>query len=328
MRAALALSSLLAFSAPALALAPAAAPLSQPACAGALAPALVAQWESQLENLAFAADGTLFASDIGGDRLLRVRADGAVDVVASVPGMHGLALGPDGLLYAGASGNGAEVWRLTSLSPLSREVVASGLEAANGLAFDGAGNLFASSPLGASPPYLVRVPRLPEGGFGAWEAWGDEYGTNGLWTEPGGATLLSAVTADQSSPIVRVSATDPADVEIVAELSFGALTLQPGAHLPSGDASALAPKGLDDLTLAPSGEIYAAAHVSGELLRVDPATGAACVLASGFEEPTSVRLAPAGSAWAGMLLVTDMGGVGVTALAGPGAGAVWAVPPV
>lgn len=327
MRVALGFSMLLAVSASALALVPGAAPLSQPPCAGASAPVLVAQWDSQLENLAFSTDGTLYVSDIGGDRLLRVRADGAVEVVAHVPGMHGLALGPDGRLFAGASGNGAEVWRFTSLSPLAREVVASGLEAANGLAFDGAGNLFVSSPLSASPPYLVRVPRLAGGGFGAWEAWGDEYGTNGLSAEPGGATLLAAVTADQSSPIVRISTTDPGDVDLVAELSFGALTLQPGAHLPSGDAGALAPKGLDDLTLGPDGAIYAAAHVSGEVLRVDPATGEACVLASGLEEPTSARFAPAASAWAGKLLVTDMGGVGVTALAGPGAGAVWALSP-
>ena len=297
-------------------LAPPVAPVTHAACPGAPAPVLFAAWETQLENLAFH-EGRLLVSDIGGDRLLTFDASGALLDATPVPGMHGVTVGPEGAVYVGASGaGGVEVWRLGEGAP---EVVATELPAANGLAFDAAGNLFVSSPLTQAPPYLVR---LPAGDMGAWETWGDQYGTNGLWLD--GDSLLAAVTADQSSPILRISTSDPDDVAVVAQLSLGVATLQPGAHAPAGQPTLL-PKGLDDLTLAPDGMIYAAAHVAGEVLRVDPASGAACVLASGLEEPTSVRVAQGFGAWDGQLFVTDMGGVAVTALAGPGAGAVWAL---
>lgn len=267
-------------------------------------------WPTQLENLAFDADGTMFVSDFGGDRLLRVTAEGAT-VVANVD-IHGLVFGPDGLLYVGTSSG--QVWRVDSLEPFTKTIIAAGLPAANGLAFDGDGNLFVSNPLGTSAPYLVR---LPAANPAAWAQWSSEYGPNGLW--PDGDSILAAVTGDQSSPIVRFSTSDPNDVRVVAQLSLGVLTLQPGAHAPQG-GGAVAPKGLDDLTLGPDGFIYVAAHVTGEVLRVDPSSGVACVLASGLHEPTSVRFAPDGR-----LFVTDMGGEAVTALFGPGAGHVWAL---
>lgn len=307
----------------AAALVPPVAPLSQPPCGPLAEPALFAQWDTQLENLAFDGAGALYVSDIGGDRLLRATPDGAMVAVASVAGMHGLALAPDGQLYVGGTvGAGPGVLRVASLDPPTLEPVASGLVAANGMAFDAAGNLFVSNPgLGTGAPYLAR---LPVDDMAAWSAWSDDYGVNGLALDAGGARLFAAVTADQSSPILSISTTDPDDVRVVAELSFGAATLQPGVHAPSGPL-ALAPKGLDDLTLGPDGMIYAVGHVSGELLRVDPATGAACVVASGFEEPTSVRVARGFGEHDGKLFVTDMGGAAVSALFGPGAGAVWVV---
>jgi sugar lactone lactonase YvrE len=314
----------------AIALLPAAAPLpgalpTQPACPDAPTPVLFAQWDTQLENLAFDGAGSLYVSDLGGDRLLSFGADGVALVVDDVPGMHGMTLGPDGLLYVGgADGAGAAgVWRYTSLSPAARELVLGGLEAANGMAFDRDGNLFVSNPLGTAPPYLVRAPAED---LSAWTAWGSTYGTNGLWLDPADGSLVSAITADQSSPIVRISTSAADDVETLAMLSFGAATLQPGVHAPQGDARGVAPKGLDDLTLGPDGAIYVTAHVSGEVLRVDASTGDACVLASGLQEPTSLRFAHGFGGWDGALFITDMGGEGVTALATPGAGAVWVMP--
>lgn len=307
----------------AAALVPPLAPISQSPCGALATPILFASWDTQLENLAFDGAGAMYVSDLGGDRLLRATPDGVMAVVASVPGMHGLAVAPDGQLYVGGTvGAGPGVLRVASLDPPTLEPVASGLVAANGMAFDAAGNLFVSNPgLGTSAPYLAR---LPVGDMAAWSAWSDDYGVNGLALDATGARLYAAVTADQSSPILSISTTDASDVRVVAELSSGALTLQPGAHAPSGPL-ALAPKGLDDLALAPDGMLYAVGHVSGELLRVDPATGAACVVASGFEEPTSVRVAAGFGEHDGKLFVTDMGGVGVSALFAPGAGAVWVV---
>ncbi|HUR67630.1 MAG TPA: hypothetical protein VM370_00160 [Candidatus Thermoplasmatota archaeon] len=295
---------------------------THPACAGAAAPVLFAQWDSQLENLAFDGAGRLYVSDLGGDRLLQVTTGGAISVVAGLPGMHGLTFGPDGILYAGATvGAGPGVVRFTSLDPPVREEVASGLVAANGMTFDAAGNLFVSNPgLGSGAPYLAR---LPAGDMAAWSAWGDAYGLNGIWLA--GDRIVAAVTADQSSPILSLSTSDPDDVRVVAQLTLGAATLQPGAHAPAGGPG-LVPKGLDDLTVGPDGTIYAAAHVAGEILRVDAVSGDACVLASGLEEPTSVRIARGFGAYDGDLFVTDMGGTAVTALVGPGAGAIWRIP--
>ncbi len=299
-------------------------PPGSPACEDATVPRLVAAWTSQLENLAFDAAGGLLVSDFGGGRLLAVAPDGVVRVVADVPGMHGLVVGPDGAVFVGARGDGAEVWRFSSLDPPAHVVIARGLAAANGLAFDADGHLFASSPFTA--PHLVRVPHLVSGGFGEWTAWGAISGANGLVAEAGGRSLLAAITTDQSSPVVRVSTADPNRVQPIAHLSFGAITLAPGAHAPAGDPARPLPKGLDDLAIAPDGFVYVAAHLTGEALRVDPASGASCAIAAGFREPTSVRPAPPASAWAGNILVTEMGGVGVTALAAPAAGAVWEIP--
>lgn len=299
--------------------------VSHAACADAPAPALFAQWDTQLENLAFDGSGYLYLSDLGGDRVLRATPDGAIEVVAHVPGMHGMAFGPDGRLYVGGTVDGGPgVLRFTSLDPPAIEPVASGLVAANGMAFDAGGNLFVSNPgLGSGAPYLARLPAAQ---MSAWSAWSGDYGVNGLAHDATSGRIYAAVTADQSSPILSLSTTDPSDVRVVAQLTLGAATLQPGVHAPSGQP-ALVPKGLDDLTLAPDGMLYAAAHVSGELMRVDPATGEACVLASGLGEPTSVRVAQGFGAWDGWLFVTDMGGVGVSALFAPGQGAIWAFPP-
>ncbi len=292
-----------------------------PDCEGNIGVRLFLQWDTQLENLAFDGAGSLYLSDIGGDRLLKADSAGNAVVVDHVPGMHGMVFGPDGLLYIGATAEDgtAGVWVYSSLAPPVRHFLFGGLEAANGMAFDQAGNLYVSSPLGTRAPYLVRSAAP----YHSWTPWTTEYGMNGLVLDTDGS-LVAAVTADQSSPILRISTSDPNDVQTIARLTFGAATLQPGLHAPAGPP-VIVPKGLDDLTLGEDGLIYAAAHVTGELLRVDPATGEACVLMSFLQEPTSVRIAEGFGSWDGWIFVTDMGGQAVTALAGPGEGAVFAV---
>lgn len=303
-------------------------PVTHDACADAPDMSAFLSWDTQLENLAFDGTGRLFVSDLGGDRILSIRPDGTHEVVLQTDGVHGMTIGLDGHLYIGAQRPGSagdpgdwEVWRATDATATAYTTYATGLPASNGMAFDDAGNLFVSNPLGTSAPYLVRVPAdAPL----AWTAWDDRYGPNGLWFDDATGTMVAAITGDQSSPIVRVDTTEPR-MEAIATLSAGAVTLQPGIHEPEGVGGPLVPKGLDDLTIGADGMIYVAAHVTGEVLRVDPSTGDACVLAAGLLEPTSLRFAHGFGDHDGDLFVTDMGGVAVTALFGPGAGTVWRI---
>ena len=68
--------------------------------------------------------------------------------------------------------------------------------------------------------------------------------------------------------------------------------------------------GLDDLTMSQDGKLYVAAHIEGAIYRVDPDTGASCIVASGLSGgwtgPSSVRIGPDGDGWA--LYVTAFDG--------------------
>ena len=96
----------------------------------------------------------------------------------------------------------------------------------------------------------------------------------------------------------------------MAALSIGAVNLEPRLHLPPHTEGKVQPKGLDDLTMDAAGNLYVTANgTASELLKVDPATGTACVLAGGLTLPSSVRFATGfGPAYNGKLFVTDFGG--------------------
>jgi sugar lactone lactonase YvrE len=278
-------------------------------------PVLFLENATSLENLAFDGNGSLYLSDAGGSRILRVGPDGASKGEIGLDA-HGIAWGPDDLLYAAvtAGEDTYDIQRSTDASVTAFEVYATGLPVYNGMAFDGAGNLYVSDDSVTPPvvpPDLVRVPRDDPA---AWTAWTDLYGPNGLVYDPVAGALYTVITADQSSPVLRVSPAD-ASVMVVAYLSYGIATLQPGAHAPQGDPLYPVPKGLDDLALGPDGRLYVTAHLSGELLRVDPDNGSACLLASGLEEPTSARFAHGFGSHDGKLFVTTWGGTGVTGIA-------------
>ncbi len=276
---------------------------------------MFAETESSLENLAFDGNGSLYLSDAGGDRILRYGPDGKRTGVIDLDA-HGIVWGPDDRLYAAVTaGELNDIQRSTDASATAFEVYASGLPVYNGMEFDSAWNLYVSDDNIAPPevpPDLVRIPRDDPS---KWVAWSGMYGPDGIVYDPALDALYTVVPADQSSPVLRFSPTDPDEVEVVAYLSFGAVSLAPGVHAPEGDPSQPTPKGLDDLTLGPDGRLYIAAHLSGELLRLDPATGAACLLASGLEEPSSVRIAHGFGDHGGKLFVTTFGGTGVTGLA-------------
>lgn len=284
--------------------------------------------ETSLENLAFDGAGNLYLSDAGGARILRVGPDGTVSGQIDLDA-HGIVWGPDDRLYAAVTAGEDlyDIQRSTDASATAFEVYSAGLPVYNGMAFDGAGDLYVSDDSvapPAQPPDLVRIPRDDPA---AWEPFTGLYGPNGLAYDPATDALYTVITAEQSSPVLRLSPQD-ASVAVVAYLSFGVVTLQPGAHAPQGDPAHPVPKGLDDLALGPDGRLYVVGHLSGELLRVDPADGSACLIASGLEEPTSARFAHGFGGHGGKLFVTTWGGTGVTGIAAGSAdqhppGKVW-----
>jgi sugar lactone lactonase YvrE len=129
--------------------------------------------------------GNLYVAARGGGAgcpVWRVDADGpanqtpvAVGSVAPPCSPSGLTFGPDGRLYvtgAGAAGDQIAVLRPDAAAPPVAAVFATGTPGANGLAFDGAGNLYASDggtaqgrvfrvgPAGGAAAELFRVPPL------------------------------------------------------------------------------------------------------------------------------------------------------------------------
>ena len=275
--------------------------LTQDPCPGTVKGPVV--WKNlgdTLENLLFAY-GSLWISDEPASAVRRFAPDGSEQ--PGLPGVDspgGLAVGPDGLIYAGV-GNSitnallrtgqAKVVRFDASAPANTvEDYAAGFNMPNGMTFGPSGDLFISNDLDFG---LIRIPRADPS---AWAIFANVWGTNGLVVDPAGENLYAAITFDQRSPIERVPLADPAAHRTAAQLTFGVLSLEPRLYTnPDASRPLLGIKGLDDMTRDEEGNLYPVANALGELLRVDPLTGAACLVASGFQTSSSVRIAPAGS---------------------------------
>ncbi len=241
-----------------------------------------------LEQLAFDGHGGMWVSPINQNFVERFDAKGTLTKTVPVPGPGGLILGPDGLIYvnisSGPSAPGVMRFDPTQINPVAQLFV-SGLPGVNGDAFDNAGNLYVSTE--DQPPSVLRI--RPDGTRDApWEQAAAFYGANGLAVD--GHNLFASITFDQRSPIEIVPIADPAAHRVFADLSLGVLSRQPAVNPPDPRAP-LVPKGLDDMTLGPDGQLYVVGFSSGELLRVDPRTAKACVVVSGLETPTAVQFA-------------------------------------
>jgi hypothetical protein len=254
-----------------------------------------------LENLLFA-DGELWISDqsVGVRRFLPDETE-LSSIPLTSPG--GLVRRPgDGKIYAGFGNSAfnalthaqaAGVKLITPGITPTVESYASNLTMANGLALDADGNLYASNDFDAR---LVKIE--PGDPPTVLDPWSSVYGTNGLVIS---GDIYAAITFDQRSPIEKISLVDGTDLGPAALLTFGAISLEPAVHPDGLDPTKplLGVKGLDDMTRDPlSGELLVVANGMGELLRVDPATGTACLITGGLQNPSSVRVAPAGSDFA------------------------------
>ena len=238
------------------------------------------------EELAFDGHGGMWVSPIQASGVERYDPSGHVTETVPVAGPGGLVTGPDGLIYANTTGGpaGTGVVRFDpTLAHPTPSVVVSGLPGVNASTFDVAGNLYVSTE--GSAPSVLRVRRDGSRDT-AWERAAGFYGANGVAVA--GSNLFAAISFDQRSPIELVPLADPHTHHTFAQLSFGALSREPAVHQPDPSAPLL-PKGLDDITVAPDGQLYVVAFVTGELLRVNPATGQSCVVVSGLVTPTAVK---------------------------------------
>ncbi len=277
--------------------------LTQDPCPGTATDPVV--WKNMgvmhvLENLLFAED-SLWVSDSGAQRVVRLAPDKSEIAGGSLEGIPpgGLAQGPDGLIYAG-SGNGlvdallrrklAKVVRFDPADPDGTvETYAQGFSMANGMTFGPDDDLFISNDVDRG---LIRIPRLQPSD---WHLLADVWGSNGLVIDPAGQYLYAAITFDQRSPIERVWLDGSGTHETAAVLTVGVVSLKPAVYAPDVSKPLLGVKGLDDMTRSDDGTLYVVANGLGELLQVDPLTGEACLVASGFQNPSSVRIAPPGS---------------------------------
>ncbi|HLE97013.1 MAG TPA: hypothetical protein VI997_06530 [Candidatus Thermoplasmatota archaeon] len=285
-----------------------AGPVTHEACEDAATPVPFAANPRDLENLHFH-EGKLFVT--GADAKLHAFASDETDTVVADLGARSGAMvtGADGALHVRVGS--ADVWRFPGDG--THTVVATGLAGANGMAVDAAGNLYVSDePTG-------RIYKLPVGSPASWTVWTRLEGPNGLVADDARGVLWTVLTTDGRSSVVALSLADASVVDEIP-LTFGAFSLNVfwpfsdfshppvAVHGASDPTSPVLFKALDDLTLAPDGRLYVAAWMPGEILRVDPTTRAACVVASGFAQPSSVRIASGFGAFDGDLFVTDFGG--------------------
>lgn len=216
------------------------------------------------ENLEFDGDGGLWVANAGANGVEHYDSDG--NLLETVTGIRAPAAIRkwDNALYVNY-GNAVQDYLLpfnnagvVKLDLATRQVTpyARGLHVANGSAFDSAGNLYVANAGG------LNIARVRPGG---------QVDTNWalLPSDPNGVTVIgdtlyASLTLDPLSSVVAVPLANPGAWRVVTRL-----------------ASPLY-KGLDDLYAGPDGRLYVVSNLLGELFRVDPATGASCLLADGL----------------------------------------------
>jgi sugar lactone lactonase YvrE len=250
----------------------------------------------------------LFTSDLASRQLYRITvATGAVEVLGQLPQpSSGMAFDKNGWLYMAS---GTTVLRIPGdkLAPGAfdgaRDVqgFAAGLAGANGLAFDGAGNLYVSG--GATGRiYIVStnaMTRTFASGFTS-DRQAQRISTNGLAFGPDGK-LYSSNTG--SGGIDRIT--------VLADGSAGAVERFVTSELL---------RGADGITFAANGDPYVAANERNAIVRVTPDGQVSEVASNGNSGPLEF---PASPSFAGDALYVSNFDVerGANAPAAPGVGA-------
>lgn len=230
-----------------------------------------------LENLVFDRSGGLLLSASSDDAILRLGSHGGLrTLIDNVNAPGGLRI-RHGVLYfntgddaqSGIHGRADGTIERYRLQDGHRTVWAKRLTMPNGLIFLPNGDAVVSRDLGQGTG-MTRVPaghpRRPQ------PNWAKLDDTNGMAKDPTGRWLYTVETFAPASRVYRIRINDPSKIRVVAELGNGTV-----------------PLGLDDMTRDRRGRLYIAANIAGEVIRLNPETGASCVIASGLRNPSAVK---------------------------------------
>jgi hypothetical protein len=237
-------------------------------------------------------------SNTSGNAVQRLASDGTVTTVASLtaPGELVALAGGNVLVSTGDStadalagtANGSFV--ILDPATGAAPTYATGLVAPNGVAIDASGNGY-TTDTGTTPGTGITL--VPASGPGHPQAnWAPVTDSNGIAIDAGKRVLYVDQTFSATNDIEVLSLDAPQTVKLLVSLT--------GIGSP-------VPKGLDDMILDPTGILDVAANLSGEVFRVDPATGYACLLQGGYTLTSSVALET--SAPHGLLVVGFDGSV-------------------
>lgn len=256
------------------------------------APSTCPQWDVRtvasgygtLENLAFDGTGRMLLSDsalVAPGAIRTLDASGARGtLVAGVHGPGGLVVAGDDAYFttgnstlSGVFGTRDGTVDAVNLRTRERRTVASGLVMPNGLTRLADGDLLTTRNLGA--PGLTRIPaarpgspelvRTDLGTVNGIAAAGDRVFLTTSFDPLNGLKILAAADLDGPVRTIPLPGIGPLDVA-------------------------------DDLTVGPDGAVYLTYNVAGKVLRVEPDSGAACVIASGLTLTSAVKFG-SGPGW-------------------------------
>jgi sugar lactone lactonase YvrE len=248
-----------------------------------------------LENLEFDGEGGLLISASGPGAIERLTPDGTVTTLVpdvNAPGGQRvvgrtLYFNTGDAAASGLMGTADGTLDRFDLDSHQRSTFASGLTMPNGLAVLPNGDFVVSRDIGNG----TGITRIPVNDPAHPEAnWAKLDDQNGMAVDPTGTFLYAVQTFTPDAAVYKFRISDPSDMSVVATLADPA------------------PKGLDDMTIDAGGILYVAANGTGEVIRVDPATGEHCTIVSGLQNPSSLKFGR-GPGWdAGHLYLTGFDG--------------------
>ncbi|MFC9787988.1 SMP-30/gluconolactonase/LRE family protein [Rhodococcus sp. NPDC127528] len=247
----------------------------------------VASGFGTLENLGFDGRGKMLLSEstVLGDGAIRTLTPGGDKgtLVSSVNSPGGIVVDGGRVLFntgdnvmAGLYGSTNGTVESVDLDGGKRSTLAHGLTMPNGLAKLENGDLLVTNVLGGKPG-IVRIPATDP--HEPVTVRTDIGSANGIFASPDGKTVYVGNTLEETTQIRVLDAKDLTGPVRVLSL--------PGA----GPANAG-----DDLTVGADGNLYEALNGAGKVVRVDPASGDTCEIATGLPLTSSVRFG-AGPGW-------------------------------